>query len=146
MSTLTTRLFRARALLDVGREGPARIELSAVAEGYAAAKGLTHWWVAAVRVDEIGALMVEGENGFAGELEGLAERLAGDVYPHAATVLRARYRLARCLIKDGKKAEARKEIENTLATAAKAGVEHNRYVFAMRRLLADPDSAEPWPP
>ena len=115
-NVLATRYLRARTLSDLGRYADALSEIEAFAPIEAEVLGARHPNVLSTESLRIGVRIASGAGGnAANELPVLIAALTDSVGPHATQVLRARYRLARCLMTGGQIAEARAECHAILA-------------------------------
>jgi tetratricopeptide (TPR) repeat protein len=113
--TLATRYLRAQVLGTLGRYGEAQQEIDAFAPVEAEVKGARHPHTLITRSLRIGIEIAgQGNVDRATELRGIIEGLRATTGTMSRQTLRARYRLARLLFQQGKLAEARTEIADTI--------------------------------
>ena len=140
-NVLSTRYLRAQTLSDLGRYADALREIEAFAPIEAEVLGVRPSNVLTTESLRIGVRIASGADGnAANELPVLIAALAKSVGPHATQMLRARYRLARCLTIDGQIAEARTECHAILAAFDPAFDPNHELRRAVQTLLGRLDS------
>ena len=139
--SLTAHFYRADTLSSLGCYADALREIEAFAPIEAEVLGVRPSNVLTTESLRIGVRIASGADGnAANELPVLIAALAKSVGPHATQMLRARYRLARCLTIDGQIAEARTECHAILAAFDPAFDPNHELRRAVQTLLGRLDS------
>jgi tetratricopeptide (TPR) repeat protein len=132
-NVLATRYLRARTLSDLGRYEEALKAIDEFAPVQEAALGARHPNVLTTRSLRLGIDIAAGKDvDHSDELRSLVEVLSSE--SNATYVLRARYRLARALLRCGARIEASREVEAVIASFHSATSPTHRLLRSCRAL------------